>query len=345
MRRLMLRPLLCVVLSVGVAACSTTPAPINESSPTPVAVVASAAPATSPSAEPLGSPALPRAGRILVVIEGGGQSRPAYLDVTGLHVIPTALDTTFAQAVWASPSRDSIIFDSERDLRRHIFRMGLDGGDVVELTSGDAIQEHPAISPDGSMIAYGMFVDALNGADLGIHLANADGTRARAITTGGQADGNSGDTSPSFSPDGTSIVFERAVDLAAGKSGLFIIRTDGTGLRRLTDDSLGAGYPRWSPDGKRILFSQHLDAATFVRGALWVVDVGGGAPRSVTDPKDPGWSFEGDWSPDGLRIVFNYFVPGAAKTELRVVNADGTHVSMSWSLPEGYGANTPDWGP
>jgi Tol biopolymer transport system component len=287
-----------------------------------------------------GSPAsLPTVGRILFIIERGDGNHPTYLDKNGLHEIPTARDDTLAKASWAGA--DSIIFDSERDVRRHVFRMGLDGRDVVELTPGKTIQERPAISPDGSTIGYADFVDAYLGADLGLHLANADGTNPRALTKGGKGGVDGGDTSPAFSPDGQWVAFERAVDFSSGKGGLFVIRTDGRGLRRLTDDSTGAGYPRWSPDGKRILFSQRVEAKTFAPGPLWVLDVAGGKPTPLTDPLDPGISFSGDWSPDGRQIVFDYFVPGASQTELRVVNADGTHPT---TLMMG-GEETPDWGP
>lgn len=64
------------------------------------------------------------------------ESHLAYIDSTGLHEIPTEADGHFAHAVWAP--RDSIIFDSMRDGARHIFRMGIDGRDVVDLTPGDA---------------------------------------------------------------------------------------------------------------------------------------------------------------------------------------------------------------
>jgi Tol biopolymer transport system component len=296
--------------------------------------------ATSPAPDALGSPAWfprPTTGRILFVIEDASGSHVAYLDANGQHEIPQVVDKTLAKAVWAGP--DSILFDSERDVRRHIFRMQLDGGEVAQLTSGAAIQERPAISPDGSTIAYAEFVDADLGADSGLHLANADGTRPRALTKGGKGGPSGGDTSPAFSPDGRWVAFQRAVDFDAGTGGLFLIRTDGSGERRLTDDTLGAGSPRWSPDGKRILFSQRLEATTFAPGPLWVVDVAVGEPAPLTDPADPGLSFSGDWSPDGHRIVYNHYVPGAV--ELRIADADGTHASTLL-----IGAfETPDWGP
>jgi Tol biopolymer transport system component len=258
-------------------------------------------------------------------------------DPNGLHEIPTDVpDTTLAHAVWA-PS-DSIIFDSERFGPRHLLRVGTDGNGLVQLTSGDASQDSAAVSPDGSMIVYGVSNPTQ---DLGLHIANADGTHVLALTKAAGVGARGGDDEPSFSPDGAWVVFERAVDPDAGKAALWVIHTDGTGLRRLTNDATDAGHARWSPDGKRILFTGHNDATTFTPGPLWIVDIAGGAPTPLTDPKNPGWSFEGDWSPDGRQIVFRYFLPASLQLELRVVDADGTHSSTLWVGD----AETPDWGP
>ena len=38
------------------------------------------------------------------------------------------------------------------------------------------------------------------------------------------------------------------------RTSIYLIRPDGSGLRRLTDGNRFSGSPRWSPDGKRIVF-------------------------------------------------------------------------------------------
>jgi Tol biopolymer transport system component len=54
-------------------------------------------------------------------------------------------------------------------------------------------------------------------------------------------------TSPDFSPNGNRIVFVRL------GSGIFGVKLDGSGLRRLTSGTRDS-YPVWSRDGKRIAF-------------------------------------------------------------------------------------------
>jgi Tol biopolymer transport system component len=345
----MKRPAILAVVLLVVQACGSSTSS-GSVSPTIRASVASPSPGlasptmtpSDPAVAATGTPSrttwpapasLPAAGRILFTIERDGESHLAYIDPAGFHLIPTANDNSFANAIWAP--NDTIIFDSERAGPRHIFRMGVDGRKAVQLTSGDTAQDSAAVSPDGSLIAYGD-VSSSENRDIGIHLSNIDGSKVRDLTPGG-GPGVDGEDDAAFSPDGRWIAFQRVVNPDAHLAGLFIIRPDGTGLRRLTADTSGAGYARWSPDGQRILFSSGTSA-------LWIVDVASGKSRQISDPTDPGLFTDANWSPDGRQIVYRHFTPGTpASIELVLANADGSHQSMLWVAPIGYGGNRPDW--
>ena len=54
------------------------------------------------------------------------------------------------------------------------------------------------------------------------------------------------------SPDGRWIAY----DTTAPQEDLFVLRADGSELRRLTNDTAKDRVPHWSPDGSRLLFSQ-----------------------------------------------------------------------------------------
>ncbi len=75
---------------------------------------------------------------------------------------------------------------------------------------------------------------------------------------------NAGSFRPSWSPDGKWIAFTSDRDTKRARwdggwelvqsTALYIVRADGSSLRRLTEPGGYAGSPRWSPDGRRILF-------------------------------------------------------------------------------------------
>jgi len=106
---------------------------------------------------------------------------------------------------------------------------------------------------------------------------------------------------PQVSPDGRLIVFVlRKTDLEAnkGRTDLWLVGVDGTGLRRLTSHPEGDSNPRWTPDGKSIWFISTRSESSQV----WRIRIDGGEAEQVTDePLDVGNLVV---SPDGHHIAF-----------------------------------------
>jgi dipeptidyl aminopeptidase/acylaminoacyl peptidase len=109
---------------------------------------------------------------------------------------------------------------------------------------------------------------------------------------------------PQISPDGKQIIFSRRwVDKQNDRweSSLYIMNTDGSRLRKLTDGS----SPIWSPDGSRIAFTHRGEPSgtqIFVRwmdaeGALTQITRLSENPTDIT------------WTPDGKSIVFRQLMP------------------------------------
>ena len=59
-------------------------------------------------------------------------------------------------------------------------------------------------------------------------------------------------TDPMYSPDGLKIAFISTHD---GDPEIFVMNADGTGLRKLTDNSAVDAAPSWSPDSGKIVFT------------------------------------------------------------------------------------------
>ena len=124
---------------------------------------------------------------------------------------------------------------------------------------------------------------------------------------------------PRVSPDGSRIVFVvRTTDLEenTGRTSLWMVRADGTGLRRLTAHRSGDRDPRWTPDGKAVLFLSSRSGSSQV----WRIPVDGGEAEQVTDlPLDAG---NLTVSPDGTHMAFTMEVfpdansPAATKQRL-----------------------------
>lgn len=99
--------------------------------------------------------------------------------------------------------------------------------------------DYPSWSPDGSKIAY-LTRTYRNSDEYGsaIHVMNADGSGDRELSSSLPYDGSFGDTTPSWSPDGSKIVFARMrneyVDEIALTYRLWIMDADGGNQRELT---------------------------------------------------------------------------------------------------------------
>lgn len=209
---------------------------------------------------------------------------------------------------------------------------------VDDLTSL-AVPSQPALSPDGSRIAYMLrTVDAEQDRDIrALWMVGAEAGEPAPLTTG------PADVAPAWSPDATRLAFLRAED---GPAQIWLVPAAGGEPERLTSLPLGAGEPRWSPDASRIAFSSpagtevdpvaplvfdRLDYQADGRGMstrrrrLHVVDVVTGECRRLTSGD---WhATEPAWSPDGTRLAFIAATAAdadlTARTEVYLVDAGG----------------------
>jgi Tol biopolymer transport system component len=79
------------------------------------------------------------------------------------------------------------------------------------------------------------------------------------------------------------------------RTAIFVIKKDGSGMRKVVQMPDNLGSPRWSHDGKRLAFDA-IHHATFVK-KLYIVNLDGSGLQEVGDAAMP------DWSPDDKQLV------------------------------------------
>jgi TolB protein len=211
-----------------------------------------------------------------------------------------------------------------------------DGRGLRRLTRSPGADYSPIWSPDGRRI---LFVSSRDGDDE-LFVMDAAGRDVRQLTQNrGQ------DVTPQWSPDGGLIAF--ASDRArAGEPEIWIMRSDGTGARRLVKtvnhpNWQGFQYsPVWAPDGKRLIFSM---AAAPSNPELYVVGVNGKGLERLTKTRGGvdvfGDDTMPDWSDDGASVVF-VSNREQASSDIWTMNADG---SAQKAVARRPGAD--DWNP
>lgn len=154
-----------------------------------------------------------------------------------------------------------------------------------------------------------------------------------------------GDGFPSWSPDGTQLVFSSSRSGNPFAAELYRVEADGGEPMPIETGLPFAGYPAWSPDGGTIAFVG--DDGNFSVG-LYLVDAGGGTPRKLVELN--GISTPLSWSPDGTRIAYqatNNVQTGENEMtgygSIVVVEVDGGSSSVIRATPSNN--NAPAWSP
>lgn len=178
------------------------------------------------------------------------------------------------------PDNQSIIFSSYTKDWMGIYKMNTDGSNKQLLTPKNQSFSDPQISPNGNMIA--ITSNDWNGSQ--IFVMNADGGNLKQITftvspdnydIGFPRDAN-GD--PVWSPNSDKLAY---VSYANGRPDIFIINSNGSGNKRLTDVAVKNESPVWTKDGKYLLFSSYRNS----NGAnqIYIMRTEGQLQTQITD--------------------------------------------------------------
>jgi serine/threonine protein kinase len=192
-----------------------------------------------------------------------------------------------------TPDGQSVVFASVQSGNWDIYRQTVGERSTVNLTAAfDSYDTQPAVSPDGSLIA---FRSSREGG--GVFLMNLDGTNVIKVTDSG--------FNPAWSPDGKELVLNddnvanyESRNTYPSASKLWAVNVTTKTQRMIT--TRDAVQADWSPNGQRIAFwgeqkGGHRD--------IWTVASDGASePVNVTDDGFIDWN--PIWSIDGKHLYF-----------------------------------------
>jgi len=241
-----------------------------------------------------------------------------------------------------------------------VYSVLMDGTGLQRITMSPRDDAEPAVSPDGTTIAYVQRDNEIHcgGCPSSLWVVNAEGSGARSFPNSTSDDLPYADE-PSFSPDGRTILFVRSSPTAIG---LFTVPTAGGAVRnlhlpgsravwgptRIAYDALpndtattvaadgtgktvvpgGGGAAAWSTDGRLAYLQSDANARPWIRLAA--------TGKKISLPRFTIGRGGLAWSPDATRFAF-VATDRSGISDVWTIRVDGTHLMR---VTHGFGAVT-----
>lgn len=226
-----------------------------------------------------------------------------------------------------------IWYISNRTGNKEIWSMDYDGSNQKQFTSYRSISITPAVSMDGSRIAFTSYTKGSP-----VILIHSTQTGRRLPFYNQETSLN---TTPEFTPDGSKVLFASTAG-GNGFSNLFIANGDGSGLRRLTSVRALEVEPRVNPKtGNEVVFTSGRSG---VQAQIYMMNIDGADVTRVTPGE--GEAVNASWSPDGKYIAFSWtrgYEPGhynvfvmdiATRQFVQLTHGEGKNENPTWA-PDG----------
>ena len=234
-----------------------------------------------------------------------------------------------------SPDGLTIVFVSNRDGNEEIYKMNNDGSNQIRLTNDAGRQAYPAFSPDGQKIVYVSGVFNSNTNPLNLFTMNVDGSNPQQIP--GPADVPSQQYfSPSYSPDGSKIIFSYTTEFIAQPPRTWTMNANGTD-RTLLGLYLGS----YSPDGRKIVYTNFVTQSNQL-SFLSVSNADGSSAQNFAQTTFNGIVQGLDWQPIPLtsRAAFDFDADGRSDVSVfrpsngvwHLLRSQAGYTSFQWGL-------------
>ncbi|HTJ45944.1 MAG TPA: Tol-Pal system beta propeller repeat protein TolB [Kofleriaceae bacterium] len=212
-----------------------------------------------------------------------------------------------------------IVFVAKGKGKSSIQAMDFDGHGVYALTHNDSINMLPSFSHDGGRVAFTSYMR--NNPDM--YIVNAGGGRPKKISA--QRGMNTG---ASWSPDGSQLAITLSKD---GNPDIYIISaSDGSIVKRLTNDKAIDTSPSWSPDGSQIAFVSDREGGP----QIFVMSASGGSATRVS--KNGDYNTTPAWSPKKGAHVLAYTTRDGGVYDIVTLDLDTKKMTR---ITQGEGSN------
>ena len=197
-----------------------------------------------------------------------------------------------------------------------IYMKSVDGRAVTQLTTEPDNEIQPALSPDGSRLAFA----SDRGGHWNIYIMAVDGKSISKITRGGGEN-----LHPSWSPDGTRLVY-CCHSHRSGQWELWMVDLSQSSAREF----LGYGlFPEWSPSEDVIAYQRPRGRGERLYG-IWTTRLANGEPQSptlVASSEELAYVCP-TFSRDGRQLAFTAVTPSmkTASTDIYCVGVNGNNL-------------------
>lgn len=266
--------------------------------------------------------------RVVFVDESGPKNKRlkklAIMDQDGANVRYLSDGRAIAITPRFSPTRQEITYMSYESGQPQVYLLQIETGQRELVGNFPGMTFAPRFSPDGQKVVMSLLRDDGN--------SNIFAMDLRSRTTTRLTDSASIDTSPSYSPDGSQVVFTSD---RGGRAQIYVMSADGSGQTRISFGDGVYSTPVWSPRGDLIAFTKQTGGEF----QIGVMKTDGSGERILSS----GFQQEGPtWAPNGRVLMFFREAAGSGGPKLYSVDLTGRNEQQ---IETANFASDPAWSP